>query len=718
MPASHGWRRWAVPAAVVGSALAAGAVLVGMTAALGGQAWLTATAEAVGSDLPVILLTAAFLLAGLLLAVDRLLGRRTSIARRLTDETRLILEANTAHRVAEEGPAELRELAGAVNALADRRQAAETDRDAAIAEARAEVETEQRILATLVAELTVAVVVCNSDGRILLYNEAARRLAGAEAIGLGRSVHELIDPELVEHADEWLAERPADTSLSATTMHQGKLLNVTVAPTTGPDGGSSGHVLVLEELTDREREEQRREGELRELTETARSAVGSIQAAVETIGQHPDMPADTRRTFLDIVHEEAQRLGEHLDRRAQQAGTGGVGGAGRTAISAADLAQLCVRALERAGLGVRAECQAPTTWLSLESHALSRAVGRLGSWIESERQAAGAAAAETEAADAGAAASIDLALTAAKDQVQLELAWTGPPGATEATTWLESSPTPDAPSLRDVVARHGGESWAVGAEDRTTVVVVLGALAPSQAPAPPAGTPAPPRPVSYDFDLFTWRDSAAAWEDRDLAELRYTVFDTETTGLHPGQGDEIISIGAVRVFNGRVLEQEFFDQLVDPGRSIPAQSTAIHGITREMTRGQPGIAEVLPRFSRFAADTVLIGHDVGFDLQFLRRSEAAIAAMLEQPVLDTLLLDALLHPDHDSHSLEEISARLGIDVRGRHSALGDATTTAQVLTRQLVLLRSRGIRTLGEVVEASSATLHARRSQELYGAKE
>jgi DNA polymerase-3 subunit epsilon len=85
------------------------------------------------------------------------------------------------------------------------------------------------------------------------------------------------------------------------------------------------------------------------------------------------------------------------------------------------------------------------------------------------------------------------------------------------------------------------------------------------------------------------------------------VFDTETTGLNPAEGDEIIALGAVRILNGRLLAGETFECLVDPQRSLPDASVAVHGITREMLAGQPTIDGVLPRFRRFAEDTVLVG---------------------------------------------------------------------------------------------------------------
>ena len=184
--------------------------------------------------------------------------------------------------------------------------------------------------------------------------------------------------------------------------------------------------------------------------------------------------------------------------------------------------------------------------------------------------------------------------------------------------------------------------------------------------------------------------------------------------MQPTQGDEIISVGAVRVVNGRLLRQESFERLVDPLRSVPAVSTAVHGLTREMLRGHPTLDTVLPEFARFAADTVLVGHNVGFDMQFLRLQEESTGVRFTQPVLDTLLLDAAIHPDHEEHSLEAIADRLASRWSDRHTALGDALVTGEVFLRLITLFQQRGAQTLGEVLEASRATWHARRDRSLY----
>jgi DNA polymerase-3 subunit epsilon len=148
---------------------------------------------------------------------------------------------------------------------------------------------------------------------------------------------------------------------------------------------------------------------------------------------------------------------------------------------------------------------------------------------------------------------------------------------------------------------------------------------------------------------------------------------------------------------------------------VSAQSVAVHGLTSAMLEGQPTIDETLPAFARFAEDTVLVGHNVGFDLQFLRRKEERTGVRFTQPVLDTLLLDAAVHPDHEERSLEAIAARLGVPVVGRHTAIGDAVVTGQVFLALLSVLEERGLRTLGEAMAAARATYHARLDRSMYG---
>ena len=221
---------------------------------------------------------------------------------------------------------------------------------------------------------------------------------------------------------------------------------------------------------------------------------------------------------------------------------------------------------------------------------------------------------------------------------------------------------------------------------------------------------AAPRPVVYDFRLLEL-DPTAPGADDDLRSLAFTVLDLETTGLNPHGGDKVVSVGAVRVDRGRVREDDVLDRLVDPGRTIPATATAVHGITDAMVAGRSRLPAVLTDLSRFSSDSVLVGHDIAFDLAFLTGPAERHGIELPGRVLDTLLLSAVLHPaDGEAHGLDAVAARYGVPVLGRHTALGDALVTAEILVRMIDQLAAAGIATYGDAVQAASRTRLARQS--------
>ncbi|MEW6688954.1 MAG: 3'-5' exonuclease, partial [Pseudomonadota bacterium] len=254
-----------------------------------------------------------------------------------------------------------------------------------------------------------------------------------------------------------------------------------------------------------------------------------------------------------------------------------------------------------------------------------------------------------------------------------------------------------------VLEQHGGEIWV----QRGCLRLLLPRAEPGPAAARARGG-VPSRPEYYDFDLFRGGAMAGELNEARLASLSYTVFDTETTGLEPSAGDEIISIGAVRVVNGRLLRGEIFEQLVNPMRPLNPESARVHGIDAAALEGQPPIAEVLPAFHRFCADTVLVAHNAAFDMRFLDLKEASTGVRFRQPVLDTLLLSAVAQPSLQDHRLEAIAERLGVSMVGRHTALGDALLTGEIFLKLLPLLAGRGILTLGEALAASRESYYAR----------
>ena len=206
--------------------------------------------------------------------------------------------------------------------------------------------------------------------------------------------------------------------------------------------------------------------------------------------------------------------------------------------------------------------------------------------------------------------------------------------------------------------------------------------------------------VVYDFDLLARSHSEKMVRMR-LEELTYVVFDTETTGLLPAKGDEIVQIAAVRVVNGRIVKGEVFDTLVNPGRAIPQSATAIHGVSDDMVADAPGVNEVVERFHSFCEGAVLVAHNAPFDMEFLYRREKQIGRSFKNPVLDTVLLSAVVFGQWDNHTLDALVERLEIDLpaEARHTAIGDAIATAQALIKIQSILAGQGIERLEDLLQ-------------------
>lgn len=219
------------------------------------------------------------------------------------------------------------------------------------------------------------------------------------------------------------------------------------------------------------------------------------------------------------------------------------------------------------------------------------------------------------------------------------------------------------------------------------------------------------RPLVYDFNL-AQQPAVQKIEDTPVEALNFVVFDSETTGLDPIK-DEVVQLGAVRVVNGKIVPGEVFDQLVNPGIAIPATSTKVHHISNAMVADAPDATHATRAFHQFAQGSVIVAHNAPFDMAFLNRYANDARVKWDHPILDTVLLSAVLFGASETHTLDALCARLGVTIpeEVRHSGLGDAQATAEVLCKMLPMLTSRGFSTFGEVV--AQTRKHGRLLQDL-----
>lgn len=160
----------------------------------------------------------------------------------------------------------------------------------------------------------------------------------------------------------------------------------------------------------------------------------------------------------------------------------------------------------------------------------------------------------------------------------------------------------------------------------------------------------------------------------------YVVFDTETTGLKATE-NEIIEIAAVKVQHGKVIDT--FEALIKPKRYVPANITAITGITNEMLEGQPSEQEVIPKYIQWlkSAD-IIAAHNLGFDARFLKSSCARTGARfpVDMGAIDTVqVARSINNCGAKSSKLNDLCNHLNISLIGHHRAMNDVMATKDVL---------------------------------------
>ena len=162
--------------------------------------------------------------------------------------------------------------------------------------------------------------------------------------------------------------------------------------------------------------------------------------------------------------------------------------------------------------------------------------------------------------------------------------------------------------------------------------------------------------------------------------MREIVFDTETTGLDPYQGDRLVEIGCVELING-FPSGNSFHRYLNPERDMPEGAFKVHGLSIEFLKDKPLFAGVCDEFIAFIGDAPLIAHNAMFDLGFINAEleRCKRAAIPRDRLIDTLMLARRRYPA-GPNKLDDLCGRFSIDLsrRTKHGALLDAELLAEV----------------------------------------
>ena len=545
---------------------------------------------------------------------------------------------------------------------------------------------EKARLEALLSDISEGVLLCSAGHQLVFYNGIAAELLGAgipgagQGIGLDRSVFDYLRQAPLRHALGRLvaAQDPdAVSDILCATVANARVLAGRMRLLAG-SGDASGYVLTLRDVTSDLATQTARDHLLDEIFDRVRRPAANLSTVIGLMSEDATLRADPKLggALLDEARILAGAVNDLATRHDAMRGRWRI----LPMVRAIDLLDGLKARFDAQGLSL--SIKSDDLLLRCDGYGLVTLLASLAVWLNQS----------AEAQD------FSVTLAAEGAGATLDLGWAGPTLALrQLDNWLTQPLDPGGANLtgRDVMATHATECWPEsGADGRACLrLPIREARMAGPRPAPVV------RKVVYDFDLLlkTRGDKIA---EMPLEDLTYVVFDSETTGLLPAEGDELVQLAAVRIVNGRRVEGEVFDTLVDPGRTIPPRSTAVHGISDAMVVGAPDAATAVRDFHRFAKGAVLVAHNAPFDMAFLRRREAELGVAFDNPIMDTVLLSAVVFGQDDTHSLDALTRRLGIAIpdAARHTALGDTEATADALLKLLPMLMARGIVSFGDVL--------------------
>ena len=185
-----------------------------------------------------------------------------------------------------------------------------------------------------------------------------------------------------------------------------------------------------------------------------------------------------------------------------------------------------------------------------------------------------------------------------------------------------------------------------------------------------------------------------------LNELKVVVFDIETTGFYPERGDQVISIGAVKMTGAQLQAEETFYSLVKSDSPLSDEISSLTSIHQEELVSAPAARDVLLEFFKFVQSHILIAHHSKHEQSFMQKmSWDFLRTRFEHRIIDTSFLIRIGNPSLKPISLEDICQECGIEIKNRHHALGDAIMTGHIWSYYLKLAQQKGFNNLREVYE-------------------
>jgi len=612
----------------------------------------------------------------------------------LSHEIRIISSINPGYLIELSHPHLLGDIPEVISELGGTLMKARHEIAEAVSASSSDIENSKSRLETILTSLKEGIIVCDEQARIMFYNPVARRVFQENAaIGLGRSLYQLvpsapIDSSLsvlrqrrIRHPEE--SDEEKDISFVCSTLI-GTIVSCKIRLLPVVPGLSWSFLFSCEDISREADAWGRRENLMRASTKEMQTLLTSLSLSVDSLEMMPDLDADHRAALEQIIIRDTRSLTDQFDVLSREIKDMESSRYLVNDVYTEDIVACVARRLE--AKGVRLTMIGDPLWVKADVHSLLLLLEFLALKIH----------------ECSGAATIEAETLLGDKRVYLNYYWHGHAvPESEISRWKASTMEPSAVhTVAEVLERLDSELWS--SPHSTTGFAVLRLPLPYstqqwEAPLPKL----PSRPVYTDFSSDEDTAEVDRLRDLPLNRIPFVVFDTETTGLAPLEGDEIISLAGVKIVKRGIVVGETFDQLVDPGRPIPQSSVRFHGITDNMVIGKPSIEEVLRSFHTFVGDAVLVGHNAVFDMRFIRMKERRAGVRFRGPVLDTLSLSLLLHDHTPEHSLDAVARRLGVEVRGRHTAIGDSIITAQIFIKFLYLLEQQGITTLGQMLEAS-----------------